>query len=114
MHAPWAPMKIGMSFRQLRMAWANEPGATVVRLHGDLDAHAATEAAALHVVADDAPHLVVDLEAVWFVDVPGLDLLEDLARRPTVTVRNPSAPILRILQRTEGVTDEWAALRALM
>jgi anti-anti-sigma regulatory factor len=83
----------------------------VVSLRGDVDADAHAELSALAVVADDAPALVVDLSEVSFVDVVGLDLLEELARRPNVSLRRPTSTVVRLLERTAGVVDEWSELR---
>lgn len=102
------------AFRQLTIRWASEPGVTIANLLGHVDAHAADELGAIAVIADRVPRLVLDVADVHFVDVTGLDLLDELARRPNVGVRGQSVAIRRVLERTEGVVEEWAALRAFV
>ena len=99
------------SFRQLTIRWSSEPGVTVAHLRGHVDAGAAEDLGAVAVVADSAPRVVLDLVDVHFVDIAGLDLLEELARRPNVAVRSQSAAITRVLARTDGIVEDWAALR---
>ena len=96
---------------QLRTSWTVEDGGSVVRLHGGIDATAARDLAAIGDVADVAPSaVVVDLSDVQYIDVIGLDLLEDLAERATVRLRHPSNAVCWVLARTAGVVD-WPALR---
>ena len=99
------------SFRQLTIRWSSEPGVTVAHLRGHVDAGAADQLGAIAVVADSAPRVALDLSDVHFVDVAGLDLLEQLARRPDIEVRGESVAIRRVLDRTDGVVDDWPALR---
>ena len=99
------------SFRQLTIRWSSEPGATVANLRGHVDAGSAEDLGAIAVVADRAPRVVLDLTDVHFVDVAGLDLLDQLAQRENVEVRSQSVAIRRVLTRTDGVVDDWAALR---
>ena len=100
------------SFRQLTIRWSSEPGVTVAHLRGHVDAGSAGDLGAIAVVADSAPRIVLDVADIHFVDVAGLDLLDELARRPNVAVRGQSVAIKRVLARTDGVVDDWAALRA--
>jgi anti-anti-sigma factor len=100
-----------MALRHLRVRWSNEIGRTVVHLHGDVDAATRPDLDAIGVVADGVPQVVVDLDDVGYIDAIGVDLLEGLARRSNVEVRHPSAPLVRLLRRTDGVIADWTALR---
>jgi anti-anti-sigma regulatory factor len=99
------------AFRQLRLRWSVDDHAPVVHLLGDVDANARIDLDAIAVVADGVPRLVVDLADIHFVDVVGLDLIESLAQRTSVTVREPSPAVRRVLERTADVVDDWPLLR---
>jgi hypothetical protein len=81
-------------------------------VRGDVDAEARSDLSAVGVVADNGPGLTVDLADLGYVDAVGVDLLEELAQRPNVDIRNPTAPLVRLLRRTANVMSDWEALRA--
>lgn len=100
-----------MMLRQVQLRWSTDSGASIVTLRGDVDAGAAWDLRAIGDVADDVPALTVDLSEVSFVDIVGLDLLEELASRPNVELRNPTPSMIRLLRRTEPLIDDWRSLR---
>ena len=74
------------------------------RLSGDLDMYS-VEAARTALEPELHGRLVLDLAAVGFIDDSGLGLLVGTLRRlgqqgGSLVLRNPSAPILRVLQMT--------------
>ena len=97
--------------RQIQVTWSNEDRRVIAHLRGDVDADATDEIRGIAIVADQGPGLTLDLADVRFVDIAGLDLLEDLARRPNVQIRNRSDAILHLLARTEVVIAGWPYLR---
>ena len=101
-----------MALRHLQVRWTSDTAAPVARLRGDVDADAAPELRAIGAVADEVPAVVVDLSAVDFVDLSGLDLLDELAARTNVTLQDPSAPVQRLLARTSGMMAGWSSLRS--
>jgi anti-anti-sigma regulatory factor len=98
------------SLHQMRVAWTVEAGSPVACLRGGVDATAAHDLEAIGDVADGSPGLLVDLRDVTFVDVNGLDLLEAVAARSNVTLRNVPGVVARVLARTAGIVD-WPVLR---
>jgi anti-anti-sigma regulatory factor len=93
------------------VSWAAEVGRTTVSLKGEIDADSRDDLVAIGVVADLAPTLVIDLTGVSFVDLVGLDQLEQLLARPNVTLDGASSSIVKLLGRTEEVLAGWPALR---
>jgi anti-anti-sigma regulatory factor len=104
-----SPIDVG-SLHQMRVAWTVEAGSPVARLRGGIDASAAHDLEAIGDVADGSPGLTIDLHEVTFVDVNGLDLLEALAVRSNVTLRDLPGVVARVLARTAGIVD-WPVLR---
>jgi anti-anti-sigma factor len=102
------------SLRQLDVRWSHEPGIPVASLRGDVDASAAHDIGGLVVVVSEVPRLALDLDGVTFVDVCGLDLLESLVCRENVEVRGMSVAVVRLLERTDALVDDWPAMRAAL
>lgn len=103
-----------MAPRHLRLKWSTELGRTTVLVRGDVDGSAQPDFDAIAIVADGTPGIVIDLDDLGFVDAVGVDLLDDLARRSNVQICNPTAPLIQLLRRTDGVIGDWDALRAAL
>lgn len=99
-----------MVLRHLHVRWTSDTGAPTAWLRGDVDADAVHELRAIGTVADEVRVVVVDVSDVEFVDLSGLDLLEELAARQNVMIVGSSPAVLRILQRVDGVISAWPAL----
>jgi anti-anti-sigma factor len=97
--------------RHLQVRWTSETGAPTAWLRGDIDADASHELRAIGTVADEVRVVVVDLGEVEFVDLSGLDLLEELAARDNVTLAGASTALQGVLDRVGDVIDAWPALR---
>jgi anti-anti-sigma factor len=82
----------------------------VVTVRGEIDAHTCgrLQAAidrAIDLLGPDEPRLLVDVGAVGFIDSSGLRVLVNAANRlddsgTKLTLRNPSATVLRLLEVT--------------
>ena len=101
-----------MVLRHLHVRWTSDTGAPTAWLRGDVDADAAHELRAIGAVADEVRVVVVDVSEVEFVDLTGLDLLEELVARDNVTVTGASPAVLRVLDRVDDVITAWPALHA--
>lgn len=86
----------------------HEHGVAVVRVAGEVDMAAVPEIRAALALVDaeqEAPDVTVDLSAVSFMDSSGLNLLvgtlrELRARDGRLTLTNPQAGVLRLLELT--------------
>jgi anti-anti-sigma factor len=87
-----------------------EGAATVVRIEGDIDfaTSPALRAAVSDVVSRPGPHtVIVDLEAVTFIDSAGIAVLVSIARdERSVVLRKPSSLFVQVLEAT-GLTDTF-------
>lgn len=88
-------------FEILRVEWSAVTGTPVASMFGEVDMEAVETIIGIIKTAEVAPRLVVDLTGITFVDVSGLHLLRTLAALPNVEVRNPSLPIVRLLETLE-------------
>jgi len=79
----------------------------VVELAGELDLETVAPASqVLWTAMEQSCHLLVDMSQVTFIGSTGLSLLlraraELVARSGSLRVRNPSPPVLRLLQLTD-------------
>jgi anti-anti-sigma factor len=79
------------------------PGGAIMRLRGELDlSNVSTVRDAVTALLATAPeHLTFDLAALRFMDSSGLAVLLQAAQKvPSVTLRNPSDIIKRVLETT--------------
>lgn len=100
-----------MSLRHLQLIWSHEGDDVVVSLRGDIDLTATEVLPALVTVAETSGGLVVDLAGVTFLDLSGVEVLDALAARDGISMRNPSIRVVRILERLAEVGDAGRALR---
>jgi ABC-type transporter Mla MlaB component len=104
------PAEVFVVLRHLHVRWTSDTGAPTAWLRGDVDADAAHELRAIGTVADEVRIVVVDVSDVDFVDLSGLDLLEELAARDNVQLTGSSPAMTRVLERVDGVITAWPAL----
>lgn len=87
----------------------NPSGARIVTLSGELDSSnvAQLEAQVASITAEPSRPLVFDLSGLRFIDSAGIAVLIGAARKTSVSLRNPSPVIRRVLAIT-GLSDVLA------
>jgi len=87
--------------------WVEESGTTVISLVGELDvSNAPTVRTAMEpALRRGSPRLVFDLAGLRFMDSSGIALILEVAHRATsVSLRNPT-PVIRRVVETTGLAD---------
>jgi stage II sporulation protein AA (anti-sigma F factor antagonist) len=85
---------------------AGSSGTQIVTLRGELDSSnaASLETAVASIAAQHPQRLIFDLSDLGFMDSAGIAVLISTATKTSVSLRNPS-PIIRRVLETTGLTD---------